>query len=162
MLCQHRFYVSLLLGGRWPGEKLCLRCRVVSQSCSGEAGTPARAAPAGRGRPPELLRRCRVVSRSCSGEAGSSARAAPARQGQGHPGATVWRILGALKELVIWGAVHLQASDAGEGIPPWSVMPEFVALSELEAIKKHMLNLLMKTTLKLILNMLPVYLGLRI
>jgi hypothetical protein len=52
----------------------------------------------------------------CSCGAGTPASDAPA--GRGHPVATVWQFLGALKGRVIWGAVRLQASDAGEKIPP--------------------------------------------
>jgi hypothetical protein len=53
MLRRHRFYVSLLLGGGRTGENLLLRSVDARQSGSCGAWTPARAAPAERGRPEE-------------------------------------------------------------------------------------------------------------
>jgi hypothetical protein len=53
MLRRYRFFATLLLGGGRTGENLLLRCVDACQSCSCRAGTPARAAHAGRGRPEE-------------------------------------------------------------------------------------------------------------
>jgi hypothetical protein len=52
MLHQHRFYVSLLLGGERTGENWLLRSVDARERACG-AWTPARVAPAERGRPEE-------------------------------------------------------------------------------------------------------------
>jgi hypothetical protein len=54
--------------------------QLLVHSC--EAATPARAAPAWRGRLPELLLRGGDTRQSCSCVAGTPARAAPAVQGR--------------------------------------------------------------------------------
>jgi hypothetical protein len=115
--------VGVFRSGGWRGESSGLYHHAEAKICSCGAWTPARAAPAERGRPLERSSAVRSMVARQSGSCGAwtPARAAPA--GRGRPEEPFWRILAALKGRVFRGKFYLRFTSLWmEKVHyPWSI-----------------------------------------